>query len=65
MKLRTWKIKSWDSYDNEYFRIIKCKLLKDAINYCRSLNIRKYSIFDDRGKNVSNDGVSPLNKMMN
>lgn len=69
MKLRTWKILYWDSYGNEYFMFIKKYKLSDVILTFDILKVYnksvKYSIFDDKGNNVSNDGVSPLNKMMN
>jgi L-rhamnose mutarotase len=64
MKKRTWKIIAWDSNDKEYDGYVEYPLLKDVINYLKESGVYKYSIFDDKGMNVSNDGVSPLNKMM-
>lgn len=57
---RNWQIWWWDSEDKKHNEFIKQPELEDVVLFCKLKGIKKYSIFDDKFKNVNNDGERVL-----
>jgi len=62
--IRNWKIIYWDNEDKEQVKYVKFEKMKEVIADCLKNNITKYSIFNDKNKNICNDGKRTTNKMV-
>jgi hypothetical protein len=57
MKERIWKIITWDTDNKEHRKYIKAYTLSDAVDLIKKSGLREYSLFNDKFKNVANDGM--------
>ena len=56
---RTWKIWYWDENDKQHILYIKAPDERDAVNWCKEkFPGWNWTIFNDKGRNVNNNGVS-------
>lgn len=58
LPMRNWRIWIWDENDKRHTQYVKYPEESDVVSYCRDKGFTKYSIFNDKLKNINNDGES-------
>lgn len=61
LPIRRWTVLYWDDNDYEHKRYIDAKTEQDVRLELNNLNIKKYSVFNDKGKNTFSDGGDVVN----
>jgi hypothetical protein len=56
--LRMWKIWWWDVDDKKHILYTKQIDEQNVVDYCKNLGLTKFTIYNDKFKNVNNDGKS-------
>lgn len=56
VEYKNWEIWYWNDNDEKQKLYVKQPELKDVINFCKLKGIVKYTIFNNKKKNVCNDG---------